>query len=267
MTTTHQEDNLKITRVGLLVLLVFFSTSVYSKTLKVALIDTNYCIKKSINLKNVKILTPIDTTKSNSKSCNDYSIKNRKYHGQWVLNQMLSNLNQDQKIEITPYIVYNSSGVQQKEYWQEALKNQSQFHLIVMAAGLINEKGPKLEVPVLVAGATYGRGISKKTTIWPQSEFKNSFVFTIGSYLEKTEELDSRGDFNLIHKDQMKYFFSSGPDGSHLQGTSRAVATAAAKAISLCYETLLSRGDFAKCLEKNKVMIKLKESNKEVPSF
>ena len=265
--TTQTEDKIYSMRAGLIVLLAFFSFHTHSRNLTIAFIDTNFCLEKSLKVENVIINKAIDATNSNSSTCVDYSKTSRKYHAQQVLNNFLSKLSTNRALTIQPITVFDKNGQQKKSYWKRALKNQKDYDVIVMAAGLIEAIGPKITTPILVAGATYGKGIKKTTKVWPQSEFSNPLIITIGSYLEANDDLGTRADFNLIHEDQMKFFFSSGPENSPLQGTSRAVSSAAARAIKICRDAIVKKRSLYKCLKKRSRKIKLSERSSSVLSF
>ncbi len=251
-------------RVGFLVLLAIFSLHAKSSNIKIAFIDTSFCIEHSIKNDNIKLLPPIDATKTLEANCSDYSIKKRKYHGQQVLNQFIKSLPKSIPLEIQPITVFDHNGVQKQKYWEKAFKNEKSYHLFVIAAGLINGNISRTNVPIFVAGATFGKGIRKHTPLWPQGQYISDSVITIGSYLGTDKDL--RQDYNLVHPSQMNFFFHAGDNNSSLQGTSRAVATAAARAITFCTSEIVRRKAVMSCLRERAFSVEL-ESNKKVQSY
>jgi hypothetical protein len=255
-----------------ILLLTFSISASFGGELKIAILDTYFCPKLLKTSKNIQIKPVIDNTSShNPKSCNKFSKKNRLFHGQLVLKNFIENLNSKEKISIQPISIFNSQGFQDIHSWKEAFKDQTQYDLYIIAAGLNPKKKviefPKITTPLIIAGATFGRGINKSTRLWPQAEYNKDLVITIGTFLEQNEDLGTRDDYNLIFKDRMKYFFSAGKDDSDFRGSSYAVSVAASRLVSLCFLQIKKEKGPYKCLEANKKFITLKESKKELPTF
>lgn len=254
-----------------LVFLAFFIQITHASPLKIAILDTGFCPELLKLKKNVTINPPIDLTSSVHLDCQKYSTKNRRFHGHWVLEQFLRELKLEKKIQVTPLIIFDQNGSQRLEYWKRAFNKQSEFHLIISAAGITQNKRSKMtseiKRPIIVAGATLGRGIKESTILWPQSEFKNPLVTAIGSYLPKDQTLGKREDYTLLRKNEMSYFFSAGRDSDYFRGSSRAVATASARAINICFNELLDLKNLKSCLKRKSFKIKLDESAKSLPSF
>ena len=265
-------DSLSSMWAKVLLLLTFSLYPCYSAPIKIAILDTYFCPKLIMTPKNIQINTVIDNSHSHkSESCSTYSKKNRLFHGQWVLEEFINNIKIKDQIIIQPISIFNSSGVQDIESWKKAFNNQEKYDLFLVAAGVSLKKEsiifPNFIRPVITAGSTYGKGINKKSLLWPQSEYKNDFVITIGSYLEENEDLGTRDDYNLIFKKRMKFFFSAGIESSHFKGTSFAVAVATSRLLSLCEKQVKSHRGLYKCLESNRKLITLKESKKKIPTF
>jgi hypothetical protein len=250
-----------------LIFLTFFIQFTQASPLKIAILDTGFCPSLIKHETNISINSPIDLTSSVKLDCKKYSNSNRRFHGQWVLQQFLKVLKTSHKIEITPFIIFDSTGSQKESYWKTAFLQQDNFHLFITAAGVQGTSKFNITRPIFVAGATLGRGIRKSSKLWPQSEFKNKLVFKIGSYLPKGKNLGKREDYTLLRKKEMSYFFSSGSSEALFKGSSRAVATASARAVNLCYEKLFSLKGLAECLKKKRFKIKLDESHRELLSF
>ncbi|OUR97163.1 hypothetical protein A9Q84_12615 [Halobacteriovorax marinus] len=269
--TIQDVDKKNIKWGRILFFLTFFIQSSFAGPLKIALLDTGFCPELLKTNKFIKIHAPIDLTDSVKLNCAKYSKDNRRFHGQWVLEQFLKELKSKREIEITPFIIFDKNANQAESYWKKAFLKQADFHLFITAAGL-PYKGKanitkKITRPIFVAGATLGKGIRKSSTLWPQVHFNHQQVFTIGSFLEKDQVLGSREDYTLLRPKEMKFFFSSGPTKDHFKGSSRAVATASARAINHCYEVILKSKPLSKCLEKKRILLPLEEGSLKLPTF
>jgi hypothetical protein len=137
-------------------------------------------------------------------------------HGHDVLKTFIHFLNNKNKtIEIYPMNVFEMSGEQNEEYWNQSLSfiNDHQIDLLILASGLI-ERTPKISFKgiVLAASPTQGKGISDKTFLWPQSlQIKNMVLFgtfsatklpngTATNYLNKSLILPLRTAFLVNDK-------------------------------------------------------------------
>ncbi|WP_290730011.1 hypothetical protein [Halobacteriovorax sp. JY17] len=256
-----KEINLKLKIQGGLLSLLFLSPLTHSAPLKIAILDTGFCSESLSFPKNIKIHPSVDLTRSNNFKCNDLKETDRRLHGNWVLKQFLSTLKVKEEVEVFPLIIFDRNAHQQIDSWKKAFTNQENYHLYIIAAGMRRTKelaSIEIKTPLFVAGATIGRGIGYKTLLWPQNQYKNPNVFTVGNFSKANKDLPARPDYTLINSTQMKYFFSGGGDSDFFKGTSRATATAAARAINLCY---------SKFLKKNGIQTCLKENSKEVEIF
>lgn len=249
-----KEISIKSIILGGLLSLLLYSHNSISSPLSIAILDTGFCLQDTKVSKNIKIHPSTDLTKSNTFKCKDLSPNDRRLHGKWVINQLLNTLATNVEIEIFPYIVFDRNAHQSPLFWEKVFKDQSKFHLFIIAAGVKESKSLrniKITTPVFTAGATIGRGINYETILWPQSQFKQENVYTIGVYREKDKDLPARPDYTVIHLSQMKYFQSETNSSDLFKGTSRATATAAAKAINKCSSNLLKRTKLKKCLNLN----------------
>lgn len=234
--------------------LLFLIQPLLASPLKIAILDTGFCLEKLTPSKNITLRESIDLTKSNNFDCNNLSKENRRLHGNWVLNQFLKEIKTTEPIEISPFIVFNKNAKQESTSWLEAFKKQEDFHLFIIAAGIrdVERLNPiEIKTPLFVAGATIGRGIGYKTVLWPQNQFKNPLVFTIGSYSMANEDLPARPDYTLINPSQMKFFLSAGDMKSSFNGSSMATATAAARSVNYCYKSFLTKKGVESCLKKS----------------
>ncbi len=262
----HQKE-IKTIFMGGLISLLFFSHHAFASPLKIAILDTGFCLDKLSPSKNITIHKSIDLTKSNNFKCSTLKRSDRRLHGNWVLTQFLKEIKNKAPIEITPFIVFDKNAKQDSKSWIEAFKRQEEFNLFIIAAGIREIK--KLEsviikTPIFVAGATIGRGISYKTILWPQNQFKNPFVYTIGSYSEPVDELPARPDYTLINPSQMKFFFSAGSAKTSFNGSSLATATAAARSVNHCYKSFIKKKGLEDCLKANSKTINILNDTEKI---
>jgi len=262
-----KRENKVYLRGGILSLLLFFSLPLIASPLKIAVLDTGFCPDKLSYSKNITFKESIDLTKSNHFDCKKLKNENRRLHGNWVLERFLKELPSGHEIEITPFIIFDKHAKQNEAYWSRAFSKQNDYHLFIIAAGIKSTpqlENIKISIPIVVAGATLGRGIQYKSILWPQSQFKLPNVFTIGSYTPKDSDLPARPDYTLINPTQMKFFFEGGGANDSFKGTSRACAIASAKAIHHCYQELKKREPLATCLDKVKKKIEIFNDNEKV---
>ena len=231
-------------------LFFFLLTSSAQAVTKIALIDTGFCPEK---MANVSLNAPVDLTESVKIDCRHENLKSPRLHGQYVLLEFLSHLDSNKtKVEIFPLIVFDHRGLQKKIYWEKAIAfvKEKKIDVVVSAAGLPMAADEKEALPKKLPGVWFvpsgriGPGIKETTQLFPQSLAPLENLFLIGDYYDGKMILFDEG---LLYKDQIDYFFPSGK--GDFKGTSRAVAEASAKALTLCPLTSLST--FRACLRKH----------------
>jgi hypothetical protein len=225
--------------------------------IKVAVLDTGFCPRKlNFKSKNIKVYETEFMMAPFRIPCNRKTLLGRRFHGHHVLEEFLKNLESKKKISIYPIVIFDKSGQQTSKYWDKAFKKVDalQVNFVLLAAGLpLKTKRPELPylrsqtIHFLAAGKE-GVGISKQTKLFPQIHHQKENVFLIGNFYPPIKS-DQRLilDSAMLNLKQTHYFFSGGHGHSELRGSSKAVATALAKAISLCDLPLKS---FKQCLEK-----------------
>lgn len=220
--------------------LVLFSFNSASAQMKIAIIDTGFCPEK-IKLANKQIkITPVqDFTNSVNLDCQSvkFDKSTPRFHGQLVLEEFINYYHhQNLSLELYPLIVFNSRGDQKSEYWIKAIEwvKNNKIDLVVSAAGLILSKSNKLPARVLPAvwfipsGRTTPQ-INKDSKLFPQNLAPQNNLFVIGDFYDGQQVLYDQG---LLYQDKIDYYFPSGSNA--FSGTSRAVAEASARAITLC---------------------------------
>ncbi len=213
---------------------------------KVALIDTGFCINKVHSQSNIKVESFIDFTKTVKIDCTKYDYNNPRFHGQLVLEEFLKFYdNKKLQLHIYPLIVYNLQGDQKKEYWIEAINwiKNNKIDFVLTASGLITKERIVENLPGLwfVPSGRITPQIKDQTELFPQNLAPLGNLFLIGDFYDGTRL--AIYDHGLLYKDKIDYYFPSGSNG--FKGTSRAVAEAAARALNLC-----PISDMRACLKK-----------------
>lgn len=201
---------------------------------KLALIDTGFCVDRVYKNSKIIIDPAIDLTSTTNFDCQRFDPKNPRFHGQLVLEEFLKFYdNKNLVLHIYPLIVFNQHGDQKKDYWLKALdwikKNKIDF--VLTASGLItNEKlVSSLTSLWFVPSGRVTPQIKEQSELFPQNLAPIENMFLIGDYYQGKQILYDQG---LLYKDKIDYYFPSG--SKDFKGTSRAVAEAAARALNLC---------------------------------
>lgn len=217
----------------------FFNIAYAQTTLKIALIDTGFCVDRAQTKSTKHIIEPVqDMTSIQKFDCakvsKDELATSGRFHGQKVLNEFLSYLSKDISVTIYPLVIYDHTGTQTKEAWLKSIEfvNEKKIDLVLTASGLIN--GPKLvnDLPSIwfVPSGRLERLIDKTTALFPQNLAPKPNLFVIGDYFDgKTNFYDQA----LLYQEQIDYYFPSGKN--KFTGTSRAVAHAMALALNYCF--------------------------------
>lgn len=222
--------------------------------INIAIIDTGFCPEKiKLSNKQIKISAVLDLTDSVKLDCQSlkFDKSSPRFHGQLVLEEFLKFFNdKNLSIKLHPLIVFNSRGDQKSEYWIKAIEwvKKNKMDMVVSAAGLIVQGTDKIPASILPAvwfipsGRTTPQ-IKKEAKLFPQCLAPQKNLFLIGDYYDGRQVLYDQG---LLYQDKIDYYFPSGT--KQFSGTSRAVAEASARAISLC--PLTSRTSMRECLKK-----------------
>jgi hypothetical protein len=200
--------------------------------IKMALIDTGFCPMKNHSM--VKIKPAIDLTKSVKLDCQKFDSTLPRFHGQLVLEEFLKFYDSKKSmLHIYPLIVFDARGEQKKEYWSEAVDwvKKNKIDIVLTASGLVSSAEIVNELPAIwfVPSGRISPQIKESSILFPQNLSPKENLFLIGDYYEGEQVLYDQG---LLYKEKIDYYFPSGQ--GHFQGTSRAVAEAAARAINLC---------------------------------
>jgi hypothetical protein len=230
--------------IGPVLLGLAFSFSAHSSSLKVAIFDTGFCPALLAKRKGVT-LTPInDFASAGPMKCAQFDAKNRRYHGQLVLEEFLKYLPLKVSVEIHPYIIFDVRGVQSPAAWKAALEDikTKKIEVLLAAAGLpltppndtIAKTLPAPEVIAFLASGRQGPFIKADTELFPQLHYKDKNIFLIGSYFPPLFKDDYLSDDKLLYREHIAFYMSSGDSKAVLTGTSRSVAHALAAAIEVC---------------------------------
>lgn len=201
-----------------------------SAEISIAIVDSDFCPKPSTN--KIHLNKIIDTTSSNKSKCNPDKIFLPRFHGQWVLNEFIKYYVGTEKIIITPIEIFNSDGIQKKEYWDKAISfiQKNKFDYVLTASGLKDESITPRSLPSMwfIAAGQITTSIKISDHLFPQ-ELTSENLVLIGDYHQGNPDFY---DQSLLYQDKIKYYFPAG-DGE-FKGSSRAVAEALSKAISYC---------------------------------
>lgn len=217
----------------------FFFISKTQAEINIVIVDTGFCPDKiaATSLKSVRILPVVDLTKSVKLDCSSDSFNKEspRFHGQLVLEEFLSHLKLASKesVRLHPLMIYNAKGDQLAQYWLLAMEwiKEHKIDMVLTASGLItsNRLSPSLPGLWFMPSGRVTPQINKQTTLFPQNLAPSKNIYMIGDYFDRPTILYDEG---LLYQDKIDYYFPSGDN--HFRGTSRAVAEAAAKALSLC---------------------------------
>jgi hypothetical protein len=200
--------------------------------IKIAVIDTGFC---SENIKSkYKIESALDLTSSVKIDCKKMDKKSLRFHGQLVLEEFLKFYNNKKQIlHIYPLIIFNERGDQKKTYWLSAIDwiSNNKIDFVLTASGFVTDEKMTISLPAIwfVPSGRINTQIKDFTTLFPQNLAPKENLFLIGDFYDGRQVLYDQA---LLYKDKIDYYFPSGT-GS-FQGTSRAVAEAAALALNLC---------------------------------
>lgn len=233
----------------MLCLILLLPLNLYG-SLNIAILDTGFCPSLLVTSQNIKINKVVDLTGTiKNDYCQKFNIHSERFHGHLVLEEFLHYLvPTTEKIKITPFVVFDSSGLQKEIYWKKFINKK--FDLVVSAVGLISSLNISRHLSGVwfVAEPRIGPNIKKDSIIYPANIAPQDNLFLIGNYFSGTKILFDEAQ---LYQKQIKYFFPKGDGG--LVGTSRAVSEAAARAIILCRKSFET--NLQKCLENNKAVI------------
>lgn len=209
--------------------------------INIAFIDTGFCPKQiKAHGKDILINEAIDLTGSVKLDCIDKKFDKfaPRFHGQLLIEEFIKyKTNKSLVLRLQPLIIYNARGEQKMEYWIKAIEwvKKNKIDVVVSASGLIGNKKSfefaSMALPSLwfVPSGRSGPEIIKGSALFPQELAPLENLFIIGDYYDGRAILYDQG---LLYQKVIDYYFPSGLTG--FKGTSRAVAEAAAKALSLC---------------------------------
>lgn len=259
-------------------LLAFFiSLSIHASTqVRIGVVDTGFCpnLLKKIN-KNVTIHPVFDATYSVRMNCKKIDQKHRRFHGQWVLQTFLENLPNDVQIDLWPVIIFDFEANQKSQYWVNALAylEKKRPDVILSAAGLPIQKTVPDQLKLInsnffIASGRSGGPIKDTTKLFPHELAPHEQIFMIGSYYPPLNKDDFVFDDKLLYQEKIDYYFSQGPMGDQFVGTSRSVAEALGRSITICGEFFHQKSELLrKCLEQKQRLIKTAYTNKILKTF
>ena len=218
----------------------FFSFSSQG-AIRMAVIDTGFCVEKMTINKKIKnqitILPVIDVTSKNKWNCKKVVekqiLESPRFHGQRVLQEFLKFAPKKEKVIIKPIVIFDQKGNQTKEAWLKAIRTieKEKIDYILTASGMPVKEKINIDLPGIwfVPSGRIERTIKKDTMLFPQLLGPQVNLFIIGDYSEGKVVFY---DQDLLYKDVIDYYFPIGK--GKFKGTSRAVAEAMGVALSSC---------------------------------
>lgn len=244
---------------SVILLALFFIPSLFAANLRVGIIDTGFCGNQFKEVFNA--------TREDLGNLCSLKRNHPRLHGQLVLEQFLKFA--PKTVELFPIIVFNKKGEQKLSYWEAAFKYSKIVKLdyLLIAAGLPANKKmsfPEVTIPSFISSGTREKGIKRKTYLYPQELVKKDHLFLIGSFEPSRSKKfnDAMVDSRRMYPERIDYYFAGQPEGSYLNGSSKAVATALGTALKKC-----PTGDLRLCLEKKKRFINVLNHKKPLPTY
>ncbi len=261
--------------------LFFCLNSNQNFALRIAVFDTGFCPSLLEKSNHFVISQVKDVTQSVTYKCNKHSLKNRQFHGQWVLSELLKTKlkeGSNTKIKVFPFVIFNNRGVQEIRYWKRAIEEAKKLNVdfVVAAAGLPTkntkerEKAAQIgfkDLPFLLAAGRRYPGINKGTILFPHDFLDQESRLIFGTYFEGVDHSRPHfKDLELLEPKKVNYFlpFNFKPRVfGELKGTSLAVSLATRYILETCLKAKADEGAFSfmgclKSLEKERVTIKVK---------
>ncbi len=260
-------------------LLIFSSTSFATETIKIAVLDTGFCPNLLPQVKNVDIEPVLDFSQSNDYSCSKEQLNHFRFHGHWILENILKNIKPKNKLQIYPMIVFNKLGDQKLSYWQLAMDKikKENVTLVLMAVGLpvssnqlkdlTNSYKENQSYILMASGQSDVRLKKENLTLFPQHAKKELLALMFGEYhapLAKSEK--ALLPPAQLFSDQIDFFYAKIPEGhSLLKDSSLSVSKALISAITYCEDSIPSFIQLEKCLKDNSsVIFALTNQNKVI---
>ena len=274
----HLNFNDKLRVLSMSALFFFLLSSPHSKEIHIAIIDTGFCPGLLKISKNIIIEPVIDLTQSHNYKCYKAGMTKRAFHGQWILETLTEGYSGEQKVIISPLIVFNKMGEQKLNYWKRAFKHikEKKIHLVVSAAGLPlatkkeQEEATKSrppQVPLLLAVGRKGPFLLKEIPLYPHIH-ENWHMTYFGSYHPGLDQADhDYPDEQQFKANKINYYFpfeDLKTKYSQLKGSSLSVAIGAKVILNNCLQELdhtnmpLLQKSLHKCLNRLKRPLRFK---------
>jgi hypothetical protein len=240
--------------------------------LKIAIVDTGFCSKRIKTSSSIVIAPALDMTNSVKLNCDNFKDSDLKtqgrFHGHLVLEEFIKYLPKESSVTIFPLTIYNASGKQTQEAWDQAIAwiKKENIDLTLTASGLIGSAPALAELPSIwfIPSGRVGGSVKKDSILFPQSLTPKENIFVIGDYFDGKTIVYDQG---LLYESAIDYSFASGDSG--LTGTSRAVAHALGKAIDVCSlnKKMKSPNEIRQCLSKLQKNLYDAVSKKSIKTF
>lgn len=251
-------------------LFLFSFAGIALEPVQIHLYDTGFCPSLLKTPKGVLIKPVVDVTQKNNYTCEKSNIQSLRFHGQWVLEEMLSGMKPlKTPIEITPIIIFDNEGKQNIRYWKRALdySKREKASYIFAAAGLPLPTKKEMvksaevsipDIPLFLSAGRKGKTLLKETLLFPQVHENKEHIFIIGSYHEGMKEADSHfSDPQLMAKETINFSFPFTNKLSkykNFKGTSFSLARMGRFILKNCLNEHLKS-----CLKEHETTVKVKD--------
>lgn len=250
MDTINRTDLKNKNTFRVLIAALGFFLSLKCQALNITILDTGFCPNQIEKTHNITILEVKDLTKSVKLDCTKpIDKRDKRFHGQKVLQTLISNLSTMVSINIRPFIIFDEDKMQIPTYWKRAFSSdiQAQTDIYLIAAGypyLTDKSGLEDINPsklVFVSSGTNSISISKEHKLWPQELGKKSEnIILMGEYYPKTKFDSAYLDKRIKYKEITDFFFPYRDEQDEdFHGSSYSVAFGLAKILSKCDTTKL----------------------------
>lgn len=228
----------------------FFSINLKANEIKIALLDTGFCPSQFIQSNNIKINPVIDLSEKHEPyDCKLEDLKQGRFHGQNVLNLLVDSIS-NQKLAITPFIVFNHKAQSRGIYFESFMKNhEKKFDIVLSAVGTLEKiKHVNFKAIWFMAAPRVSPFIKPTDQIFPQAFYRNKKYFLVGTY-------DSKKQIDPMYLYKKHIVFSVEElEGEALNqapiiSSSRAVGVILNKAIKICGDKI---DNFSACLQSKK---------------
>ncbi|MCR9205616.1 MAG: hypothetical protein NXH75_13615 [Halobacteriovoraceae bacterium] len=238
--------------------------------IQIHLYDTGFCPSLLKTPKGIIVKPVVDVTQKNNYTCEKSNLNSLRFHGHWVLKEMLSGINESKiPIEITPIIIFDDQGKQSLSFWKRAMEysQEEKASFIFAAAGFPLPTKKEMvksaeisipKIPLFLSAGRKGKSLLKETLLFPQVHENKDHIFIIGSFHEGMKEADTHfSDPQLMAKESIDFYFpftNRNSKSKNLKGSSFSLAKMGSFLLKNCLEQKIKS-----CFKEHEASIRVKE--------